>query len=409
MISVDTINGANINSPVGPSRNIKRLYQNNDSLNSEGVFLQGLFTDDRQFTDLQSYVLSPKHKINARGKHLLNQTSLGSLIWFKKAVLAKSLYAAKCYQSSNEKADVAVFRDLFSCHYCIKSKFGLENASVLFMHNDGSIGDLLFAAHPKLKFQLFEKWLERSFCSVIEAVDIVAFISKKAKQNFERSYPQYEDKTMYVCQGVEKPIKHGEIMPFSKSENDVVFVTAGSVCKRKNQISILKAMNIAASSNIKLLMVGDGEDLEYCRKYIAKNQLSGRAYAVGGTDSVGDYLDFADAFILPSLNEGLPVAAVEAMSYSLPLFLSDVGGCSELIRDNGAVIKHDVASIAEILKWGLENQQELRRQGKLSQTIYQAEYSIEKMLKGHAEIYREAYERNTKRKQDGDADKTDPK
>ena len=48
---------------------------------------------------------------------------------------------------------------------------------------------------------------------------------------------------------------------------------------------------------------------------------------------VTEQLDAADVFVLPSRQEGLPRAMIEAMARSLPCVGSDVGGISELIPD----------------------------------------------------------------------------
>ena len=50
-------------------------------------------------------------------------------------------------------------------------------------------------------------------------------------------------------------------------------------------------------------------------------------------------------FILISDSEGLPMSAVEAMRAGMPLVLSDVGGCSELISNNGFLVQNNVESI----------------------------------------------------------------
>lgn len=43
-------------------------------------------------------------------------------------------------------------------------------------------------------------------------------------------------------------------------------------------------------------------------------------------------LNMADAYILPSYNEGLPISILEAMSYSLPIISTNVGGIPEILK-----------------------------------------------------------------------------
>lgn len=53
-----------------------------------------------------------------------------------------------------------------------------------------------------------------------------------------------------------------------------------------------------------------------------------------------DLLNWADLFILPSFNEGLPISILEAMSYKMPIISSPVGGIPEVVKDgvNGAIV-----------------------------------------------------------------------
>ena len=53
------------------------------------------------------------------------------------------------------------------------------------------------------------------------------------------------------------------------------------------------------------------------------------------------YLNKADAFILPSYNEGLPISILEAMTYGLPIVSTKVGGIPEVLKDgiNGFLIE----------------------------------------------------------------------
>ena len=41
-----------------------------------------------------------------------------------------------------------------------------------------------------------------------------------------------------------------------------------------------------------------------------------------------------DMFVSVSRSEGLPVSAMEALSFGVPVIVTDVGGCAELLADN---------------------------------------------------------------------------
>ena len=72
---------------------------------------------------------------------------------------------------------------------------------------------------------------------------------------------------------------------------------------------------------------------------------------------VKDFQNFSDydVFCLISDSEGLPLSAIEAMSCGLPLVLSNVGGCSELIKENGFLVDNSPEEIANKLKISIAN------------------------------------------------------
>ena len=49
-------------------------------------------------------------------------------------------------------------------------------------------------------------------------------------------------------------------------------------------------------------------------------------------------LNDADVYILPSYNEGLPISILEAMSYSLPILSTSVGGIPEIVSDDNGIL-----------------------------------------------------------------------
>ena len=51
-------------------------------------------------------------------------------------------------------------------------------------------------------------------------------------------------------------------------------------------------------------------------------------------DKVFEWLDTIDLYVQPSLTEGMPRAAIEAMSRGCPVVVSDVGGLKNLVDKN---------------------------------------------------------------------------
>lgn len=96
-------------------------------------------------------------------------------------------------------------------------------------------------------------------------------------------------------------------------------------------------------------------------------------------------------FVLPSYNEGLPMAIIEAMSYAMPVLSTTVGGIPELVgADNGALVTPgDRAQLAATLVSLLtQSDADLAAQGAVSRQRYEAGFSPAAGLAKMRELYR---------------------
>ena len=81
-----------------------------------------------------------------------------------------------------------------------------------------------------------------------------------------------------------------------------------------------------------LWIVGDGPQRRDLAREIDALDLSGNVVLCGAFDSVDDFLGAADCFVLPSLEEGMSLALLEAMSAGLPVVATDIEGNRQLVR-----------------------------------------------------------------------------
>jgi glycosyltransferase involved in cell wall biosynthesis len=118
------------------------------------------------------------------------------------------------------------------------------------------------------------------------------------------------------------------------------------------------AICVQQGLNLQLIMVGDG-------KY--RPQLEAQVAAIGlqecivfrgqlnSSEAVCAELDLADLFILPSYQEGLPRAMIEAMARGLPCIGSNVGGIPELLPPEDMVGPGDAVALAKKIQEVLSN------------------------------------------------------
>lgn len=105
-------------------------------------------------------------------------------------------------------------------------------------------------------------------------------------------------------------------------------------------------------SDIALTIVGDGSSRKKIEKQIDRLDLSAHVRLVGykTQEEVAFLLAKADALVLPSFAEGVPVVLMEAMASGKPVVASRVAGVQELVEDgvNGFTVPPgDVHSLAQ--------------------------------------------------------------
>ena len=99
----------------------------------------------------------------------------------------------------------------------------------------------------------------------------------------------------------------------------------GRFTAQKNHLFLLEAFEVVARrrDDAVLLLAGDGEQRSLAECWVAERGLSNRVLFLGQRDDIQRvYLAF-DAFVLPSLYEGLGLVGVEAQRAGLPCLLSD--------------------------------------------------------------------------------------
>ena len=96
-------------------------------------------------------------------------------------------------------------------------------------------------------------------------------------------------------------------------------------------------------------------------------------------------------FVLPSYNEGLPIAILEAMSYGIPVISTDVGSISEVVKDNetGFLIKPGEAeSLAKAIIKVINLEEVWKRQSMASKELINAKFNEDEYFKEFNCLYR---------------------
>jgi glycosyltransferase involved in cell wall biosynthesis len=100
-----------------------------------------------------------------------------------------------------------------------------------------------------------------------------------------------------------------------------------------------------------LLLAGDGSLRADLTRQVADRGLTGRVRFLGNRDDVPDLLVAADATVLTSDWEGMPIAVLESLAAGRPVVASDVDGVRAAVGDGGIVVRRrDPVATASALR-----------------------------------------------------------
>ena len=148
----------------------------------------------------------------------------------------------------------------------------------------------------------------------------------------------------------------GEALGFALPDAAPLFACVGALNGNKGQdiaIEALARLN-ADYPDALLLLVGKGEEEASLRALAEERGVGARVHFTGSVDhtTLPLILSAADIMVLPTKNEGLANAWVEAIACGTPVVTSDVGGARELVRSDvaGRLTPRDADAVAEALR-----------------------------------------------------------
>lgn len=160
----------------------------------------------------------------------------------------------------------------------------------------------------------------------------------------------------------------------------------GRLSHEKGPLILIKALK-DLSMPVSLTVVGDGELMEQAKE-LAKD-IDSISFE-GFQKEPSRYFENADALIMPSLREGMPLAALEAIGSGLPVLASHTGELPTLIKNNGLTFRpNDVTSLREALIAFIKNRVSINSAAKEEALMIQKVYGVENWKKKTESVYKE--------------------
>ena len=159
------------------------------------------------------------------------------------------------------------------------------------------------------------------------------------------------------------PVEIPAEVPNREGADLIRFVSLGRVGQRKGTFDLIRAFAKLApelQSRCELILAGDGA-IEQALELITALKLESYIKLPGWLNSTqrNQLLQQSHVFVLPSYNEGLPMAMLEAMAWELPVIVTPVGGIPEIVahgRNGFLVNPGDIKQITKSMQTLIEDE-----------------------------------------------------
>ncbi len=238
-----------------------------------------------------------------------------------------------------------------------------------------------------LKVSYTNAIMSRFFLPISDRIITITKGSLKALQ--KRKFISKE-KLCYIPNGI-------SITPIDPKERSINrsynFVSLGRLVEQKNYSFLIEVIkDIPKDFDYKLYIAGDGPLYNHLKKTIECYNLTDRVFLLGYVEDVYKILRKGHCFILPSVWEFFPISVLEAMSVSLPVIASNVGGMEDLVDhgENGFLCPvNDKEKFLESMIYLIKNKEKALQMGEKGFQKVKKFFSISKIADKIFDVYTE--------------------
>ncbi len=167
-----------------------------------------------------------------------------------------------------------------------------------------------------------------------------------------------------------------------------VVICVASLLPYKGHGVLLEAMYLLARDGLLVTLVLAGEGGERTSIEERAARLGLRVLLLGERDDVPALLAAADVAVLPSFEEGLSNAVLQAMAAGCPIVATDVGGNAEALGETGLLVPpRDPAALAAAIASVLQDSESATRLATAARERARSMFSMDVMVERHIRLY----------------------
>ncbi|MGE5183442.1 MAG: glycosyltransferase [Acidobacteriota bacterium] len=168
--------------------------------------------------------------------------------------------------------------------------------------------------------------------------------------------------------------------------------SVGRLDDYKNQQLLVRAMAPHLSSDVRLVLVGDGPHRAAVEAEVARLPDPRWVVMTGRRMDVPRLVPAFDVFALSSKTEGLPLVVPEAMAAGLPIVTTAVGGLPGVVDEGatGLLVPVDERALSAALGALVADRERARAMGRRARDVALERYSADRMVDAYLDLYARA-------------------
>ncbi|HEY1766012.1 MAG TPA: glycosyltransferase [Terracidiphilus sp.] len=226
--------------------------------------------------------------------------------------------------------------------------------------------------------------------------DLVTAVSRAAEETHLRTRMVTPGRVQVLPNGIDTRFWHPDLRVRATIRRELglldefLWVAAGRLDPVKDHASLLRAFALLPGT-ARLVVAGDGPLQAELRRQSAGLGLEQRVRFLGFEPNVRRWFQAADALVLSSRWEGLPMVVLEAAACCVPAVATDVPGTREALRDGETGLlaaAGDVSALRDAMLQMTESSREQRRaMGLRARQMVLDHFSLEAVLDRWEELY----------------------